>query len=508
MFGVSYRWIKIYSSVIIISIISKITGFFRDALITARFGAALVTDAYVVALLVPEVLFNIFGNSLTANFAPVYYEAEHARRQRRFVSSLFTLYLLLAGLIYVFGIRHTGFFITLFSSGFKGPAVDTTTFLLRIFMANIFFITLTYFCLAYLQAHNRFLIPSTIGIWFNLAIIGSMLYRGRGSALHILIIGTMAGYIAQFAVQMPQAIACGLPMPVIRPVISPEIRRYLVLTLPVAVLAVLGQLNIAMDNFFASRLNEGSITTLNLGYRVLMGIYSLFITNTMMIVYPALSKSIVQKDTRHAAAIVQKTTDLLIILLTPLAFYLFFNSGPVIEVMFKRGAFTAEKSILTAMVFRGYIVGLFFYAFRDLLLRYFFAEHSALIPMLNGLANSSLNFVYLLILVPLMGLPGVSLATAVSAVSSCTILFMVARGKTPVFRSLRFVRLGVKILGAAGISVLASKLAEPFVALHLAGDSTAAHLCRLGAGFLVFAAIYCLLFVLIFHRKIFGFFVQ
>ncbi|MHB1167101.1 MAG: lipid II flippase MurJ, partial [Carboxydocellales bacterium] len=78
---------------ILISLISKTTGYFRDATITSQFGATLITDAYVIALLIPEVLFNIFGNSLTANFVPIYYEAERTNRHKRFLSTLFSLYL-------------------------------------------------------------------------------------------------------------------------------------------------------------------------------------------------------------------------------------------------------------------------------------------------------------------------------------------------------------------------------------------------------------------------------
>lgn len=508
MLGVSFRWVKIYSSVIVISLVSKMTGFFRDALITARFGATLVTDAYVVALLIPEVLFNIFGNSLSANFAPVYYEAEKLNRHKRFVSCLFTIYFLLAGLIFLAGYQHTDLLIKIFSSGFKGLAFSTTTFLLKIFLANILFITITYFCLAYLQAHNQFLIPSTIGIVYNLAIIASMCYRGPGTALHILIIGTLAGYISQFAVQLPQAIARGLPPPTWRPTFSPEMKKYAVLSLPVAVLAILGQLNIAMDNFFASRLNEGSITTLNLGYRILMGIYSLFITNTMMIVYPAISRSIVQKETRHTADIIQKTTNLLLMLLLPLAVYLFTNARPLIELMFKRGAFTTAQCALTALVFQGYITGLVFYAFRDLLLRYFFARHNALVPMLNGLLNSTLNFLYILVFIKYLGLPGISLATAVSAISSCLVLFLLARKKAVAFRQLNFLGLSFKVLAASALSAALLKIVNPSIETILAGSGIIMQLARLGSGLAVFGLVYLFAFVLIFRKKIFGFLTQ
>lgn len=505
MLRVPIRWIKIYSSVILISLVSKVTGYFRDATITSQFGATLITDAYVIALLIPEVLFNIFGNSLTANFVPIYYEAERAKRQKQFLSILFTLYLILAGFIFVFGYKQTNLLINIFSSGFSGIAFQTTSYLLKIFLANIFFITMTYYCLAFLQVHNKFLIASSIGVFYNLAVIGSMYCKGDSNPIYVLIIGTLIGYITQFAVQLPQAISLGLPMPTWRLALSPEIKNYLVLSLPVAILAILGQLNIAMDNYFASRLGVGNITTLNLGYRVLMGIYSLLITNTMVIIYPILSRSMIQRDGEDTLIIIQKITNWLIILLVPLTVYLFTNAGLLIEIMFRRGAFTSEQSDLTAMVFQGYIVGLFFYAFRDLMVRYFFAEHSAVTILLNGAANSALNFIYLSVFVPLLGLPGVSLATALSAVSSSIILFSLVKIKVNVFRRLKIVKLIGKILLASGLSIMLTELLGSALNLFPVGQSIFNKILCQGAEFFMFCLFYGLFFVIIFKKKIFGF---
>lgn len=501
MFVVPFRWIKTYALVILITLVCNITVFFRDALITARFGATLVTDAYTIALLIPEVLFNIFGNSLTANFVPIYYEAERAQRHRRFVATLFSLYLLLAGLIFLFGFKHTTFLITIFSSGFSGPAVGTASFLLRIFLVNIFLITVTNFSLVFLQAHKQFIIPSAIGIFYNFAVIAGVYYNGTGPALDALIIGTIVGFIIQFMVLMPQAVYWGLPLPAWRITFSPEIRKYVVLTLPVAFLAILGQLTIVMENYFASRLGEGSITTLNLGNRVLMGVYSTLITTTMLIVYPVLSKSIVQKEFKLTAAIMQKIINLLIILLLPLAVYFFINAGSLIDMIFKRGAFNAKQSALTATVFQGYIVGLFFYALRDLLLRYFFAAYNIPVLILNGLANTTLNFLYLMVLVPLTGLPGISLAAAFSVGSSCLILFLLARKQAPLFRQLKFFRLISKALLAAGLSMLIAGLSKPSINLYLAGENIFHELLRQGTEFILFGCFYCLFCLIMFKKR-------
>ncbi len=505
MFRVSPRWIKIYSSVILISIISKFTGYLRDAVITSRFGATLITDAYVVALLIPEVLFNIFGNSLTSNFTPVYYEAQRSNNQRPFVSTLISLYLIWAAVIFFIGLGKTDLLITLFSSGFKGPTLELTKYLLKIFMINIFFITGTYICLVFLQAQGKFLVPSSIGVSFNLAIIISMFFTGKGNGLNILIIGTILGYVAQLIIQLPQAFAKGLQITGLRLIFSPEVRKFISLSLPVALLAILAQLNIAMDNYFASRLPEGSITTLNLAYRVLMGFYSLLITNTMMMVHPVLSKSIVQNNYDQCTVIVQKTANWLIIILFPLTFYLFYNANPIISLMFNRGAFTTTQCALTALVFQGYICGLFFYAFRDLMLRYYFAENNVLIPMLNGIVNSTFNFIYLWFLVPRLKLPGVSLATALSAVSSSIILYTWAKSKVTSFSRLGFAAIITKVILACVISIFMFGWSVPYIQIVFTGQSTVDQILRLGTGFVIFCIFYSIVFLILFRKKIFIF---
>lgn len=501
MYGIPLRWVKIYSSVILISLISKFTGLVRDALITSHFGATMVTDSYVIALLVPEVLFNLFGNSLTTNFSPIFFEAERANRQKRFVAGLFCVYLALAGIIYVVGLNYSGWFVLLFAPGFRDLAFATTKMLMQIFFLNIFFITLTYFCLAFLQTHKRFLIPSSIGVVYNLVIASALLLvPSKTNLLNVLIAATLAGYFCQFLIQLPQARSEGLPMPSFT--VTPELKRYFVLSIPVAFLAILGQLNIAMDNYFASRLGEGSITTLNLGYRLLMGIYSLLITNTMMIVYPVLSRNVVQNNWRRAGEIVQKTTNWLLILLVPIAAFLFYSADPIIDLLFCRGAFSPAQSDLTGLVFRGYIVGLFFYAFRDLLIRNLFAEHSAWTPMLNGILNSSLNFLYLLALVPLLGLPGVSLATALSAVSSSFVLFLYARKTVPSFARLRFFRLAVVISAASVAGVAGLTALKPVINSVFQGTGLLGRLAGLGVQLAIFCLFYTGVCLLWYRRKI------
>ena len=47
--------------IMIVSLISRIIGFVRDMLIAKNFGAGMYTDAYNIAVTIPETIFTLIG---------------------------------------------------------------------------------------------------------------------------------------------------------------------------------------------------------------------------------------------------------------------------------------------------------------------------------------------------------------------------------------------------------------------------------------------------------------
>src|SRR5690606_7515553 len=51
--------------------VSKIMGFIREVTIAAFFGASYLVDAYLVALIIPQMLFSIIQKALTTTIIPM-----------------------------------------------------------------------------------------------------------------------------------------------------------------------------------------------------------------------------------------------------------------------------------------------------------------------------------------------------------------------------------------------------------------------------------------------------
>src|ERR1700742_1442809 len=85
-------------SVAALTLLSRLTGFFRDVMLGAYLGAGQLADAFVVAFRLPNHFRAIFGEgAFNAAYIPSYariLETEGPKESRRFASSIFSLLLL------------------------------------------------------------------------------------------------------------------------------------------------------------------------------------------------------------------------------------------------------------------------------------------------------------------------------------------------------------------------------------------------------------------------------
>ena len=78
----------------VLTFVSRITGFARDALLARVFGAGAVMDAFNFAFQVPNLFRRLFGEgALTASFLPVYtkLDRDHPETARQFAGLMLAL---------------------------------------------------------------------------------------------------------------------------------------------------------------------------------------------------------------------------------------------------------------------------------------------------------------------------------------------------------------------------------------------------------------------------------
>ncbi|MEC9070650.1 MAG: lipid II flippase MurJ, partial [SAR324 cluster bacterium] len=207
----SNRILKHAGSVTIFTSISRILGAVRDLVIAHVFGAGWITDAFVQAFTIPNVLRRLTAEgSMTLAFLPLYTEIrEHKDREsaRKFAAQTLTLILAATTILSGLGIIFSPQLVFLFAAGFASSPekFELTVLLTRVMFPYLIFVSLVAWAMGVLNAEERFAAPAAAPILLNIGIIGAAF--GISPLLEKPIIGigigVLLGGIAQIMLQIP-----------------------------------------------------------------------------------------------------------------------------------------------------------------------------------------------------------------------------------------------------------------------------------------------------------------
>ena len=145
----------------IITLISKVTGFLRDIILAKSFGASIITDAYITALNIPVVLFTGISASLGTTYIPMFFKIKTEKGQdevNKFTSNILNIVIILSILTIIIGSIFTPYIVKIFAMGFKGEELEITTRFSKILIISIIFIATNGLVSSYLLANGRFYI--------------------------------------------------------------------------------------------------------------------------------------------------------------------------------------------------------------------------------------------------------------------------------------------------------------------------------------------------------------
>ncbi|WP_436851093.1 murein biosynthesis integral membrane protein MurJ [Streptomyces flaveolus] len=373
-----------------LSIAAALLGLVRDQSLARLFGAGPDTDAFLVAWTVPEFAATLLiEDGLAFALIPAFSMAL-ARRARGApgdpVRSLVvgTLPRLALGFTAVGALLAVAApqFVTALAPGLPDPAlaVDCT----RLTATCVLSFGLAGYASAALRAHRRFLAPAAIYLAYNVGIITAMYTLGGRWGVRSAAIGVAAGGCLMVAVQLPslvrqlrrrrisgtQAGAAAAAQPLDVPLLA-----------TVLLFALCRQSQVLIERFLASELPAGAISHLNYAQKVAQ----IPMTLSMMlctVTFPVVARALADGDTERARNRVEQDLALAgcLVLLGTAAVVA--CAPQLIELLFQRGAFTAQDTAATAGVMRVYAIGLLGQTLTGVLVRsYFSAGRAAWYPL-------------------------------------------------------------------------------------------------------------------------------
>lgn len=457
------------------TLVSRILGLARDQVQSYYFGAGAVTDAFVAAFRIPNLLRDLFAEgALSSAFVPTF----TSRREKEGAASAWALAnRVLSVVAVILGILAVGIavgapaLLRLYAPGFGPDKAAMATSMTRILSPFLLFIALAAVAMGVLNTCGRFFLPSLAPAWFNvLGIAGVVLLSPLLASAGIepgysLALGAMAGGVAQFWVQVPALKREGFRFrfdPAFR---DPGVRRVATLMLPATFGLAATQLSILVDTALASYCEDGAITWLSLAFRLMLlpiGLFGVAIATANL---ARVSRDAARGDLaglRGNLAAALRTAALLTL---PATAGLAVLRVPIVRVLFEHGpVFTPLSSSRTAEAVLCYALGLFAYSVNKVQVPTFYALGDTRWPVVSSAVavavKIAVNLAFLAVLPPRYLFLGLALTTSLASWIHLGLLSWGLRR--------RLGRLAGERLGAAMIKVL-------FVSAAVAAASGGTH---------------------------------
>ncbi|MGA9991707.1 MAG: murein biosynthesis integral membrane protein MurJ [Thiobacillaceae bacterium] len=348
------------------TLLSRIAGFARDTLVARIFGAGLYTDAFFVALKLPNLLRRLFAEgAFSQAFVPILAEYRNkkgddvTRRLASQIASLLTLVLVAVALL---GVLGAPVLVYVSAPGFADePAkFDATVLLTRITFPYICFISLVSLSAGILNTWSQFSVPAVTPVLFNLALIFAATVMAPHFHPPILALawGVLLGGALQLGLQVPALLRIHMfPRPTLN-FSEPGVRRILYLMGPATLGVSVAQISLLINTIFASFLGTGSVSWLYYADRLMEFPTGMLGVALGTILLPSLSKHYADKSPEEYSRLLDWGLRLTLMLALPAAAALAVLAVPLISTLFFYGQFTVNDLWMTRQALMAYSLGL------------------------------------------------------------------------------------------------------------------------------------------------------
>lgn len=434
-----------------LTIISKMMGFVREISLSYFYGASNVSDAYIISITIPSVIFALIGAGISTGFIPMFssVEGDYGEKEaKKYMDNLINIILFFCTFIVVFVLFFTEPVVKLFASGFTGETLALAIRFTKISILGIYFTGIIAVFSGFLQLKENFAIPALIGIPMNIIVIFSLFLSSKTDII-VLSIGTVLATVSQLLFLLPSIKKKGYRYRFILDFKNKHIINMARITIPVIIGVSVNQINVLVDRSLASGITVGGISALTYANRLNGFVQGLFVMSISTVMYPMISKMAAKKDMDGLEASIIEAVNSISILVIPATVGAMVFNRPIVKLLFGRGAFDPTALEMTSAALFFYAIGMIGFGLREVLSRGFYALKDSKTPMINGVIAVGTNIVLNIILSKFLGIGGLALATSISAILGSTLLILSLRKKLNGFRFTKIFISWIKILLAS-----------------------------------------------------------
>jgi len=415
---------------------SRILGLIRDIVIAGFFGATAATDAFFLALTIPNLLRRLLGEgTLTASFVPVYtdYLTHRPHEAPRVVHVTTTITITLLFVLTILGIALSPWIVKLQAPWWNDPEqIKLTVLLTRICFPYLFFIGLVALAMGILNSHRHFFAPAVAPCLLNISIIACVLFLSPKVYPPIVTaaLGFALGGLVQLLLQLPFLKARGITFRLNFNLRHPALRRIALMMAPMMLGIGAYQFNFVISRLLATKLPEGSVSYLFYAFRFFEFPQGIFTIALGVAVLPSFARLVSGGKMEEFTEGVNFSLRIMLFITIPAMVGLIILRVPILNLILQRGDFTYHTTLMTAQALLYYSLSLWAYGGIQVLSRAFYALDEVKTPVTTAIGaliiNSLLGFI---LMGPLLH-AGLALAMSIAAIVNVSLLAFFFHRKT------------------------------------------------------------------------------
>lgn len=429
---------NIAKSAVIVSVItmlSRILGYMRDALNAALLGVGMVSDAFFVAFRIPNMLRNLLAEgALSSAFIPVFTEYLEKKKKEDvwlLTSNLLTVLNIVLIVLTAIGITFADPIVRIMAPGFiKDPTKFALTVqLTRYLFPFIYFISIAALFLGVLNSLKKFSMPAFAPVVLNVAMIAAGLWvcplfgKDPEKQVYGWVIGALVGAVLQIIIQWIPARNEGFKYKFFIDLKEPGLRKIGKLMLPATVAQSVTQINLLVNTILASFLTGGAVTYLYYGNRLMQLPFGVFGVAIATVSFPYISQYAARNDFESLRNTIHSSLKQAFFITIPASAGLIFLSLPINSLLLNYGRFTFEDAINTAKVSSVYCVAVFAFTGIKILTQVFYAIDKAAVAVKISSFVMALNIILCVVLMFPFNFLGLAAATAIGGIVQYWLLY-------------------------------------------------------------------------------------
>lgn len=449
----------------LMTIISKISGLLREISLSYVYGTSDVADAFLVSFFIPSIIVNAITIGIATGFIPIYSKIllkETRLNADKFVDKLVLIVFIISTIISIWGITFTENILSVVASGLDSKTLIMAIFFTQMVMTSLVFSSIGGVYTGYLHVHNHFSITVLNKIIMNGLII-IFIFLSYTYGYKILGIGTALGMALQYLIFVYPLRKTGYRFKLNLDFQDKYLKELKQIAIPFLIVVIGNDLNLIIDKAIASTLKVGAISTLNYSSGIQDFVSGVVILSIVTIRYTEMSKLSTDKNHKVLEESYNQTLKMTLFLVIPATIGLMVFSKEIIGLLFFRGAFDYKSLIDTSSTLFFYSLGLIGIALNTVSQRVYFSRKKIKIPIIVSILSVLLNIFLNIQLSKNFGIIGLSVGTSIVMIlSGLSLSFLLTKDQINISKNT--VKYGIiKSLTNSIVVILTAKFIYNFI---------------------------------------------